>query len=271
MRSTPARVKTDDSVRDLDPAGPGARARPCRSTRLRSSRGSPPSRSRSPLASGLFTPGSTRAGRTLAYWSKPWQIGRRRPQSEMWSGTSRRADRAEEDRVEGLQLLQAAFGDVVAGLRGSASELQSKCSNVEREAVLLREGLEHLDAGGDHFRPMPSPGIAAIRVGSRWPQRTRADTLRRIEPTRGPQPPPCRCLRAAAPGEASALPGGPGWPGRDAWRAARRVPNPRTHQTGVALLQAPERQLALVRAWNRAGRRARLRQRSCGRHGDYVR
>ena len=29
-----------------------------------------------------FTPGKTRAGRTLAYWSKPWQIGRRRPQSE---------------------------------------------------------------------------------------------------------------------------------------------------------------------------------------------
>ena len=42
----------------------------------------------SALASTLFTPGSTRAGRTLAYWSKPWQIGRRRPQSDTWSGTS---------------------------------------------------------------------------------------------------------------------------------------------------------------------------------------
>src|SRR3990172_9286250 len=29
-----------------------------------------------PFASGLVMPGSTRDGRTLAYWSKPWQIGR---------------------------------------------------------------------------------------------------------------------------------------------------------------------------------------------------
>jgi hypothetical protein len=39
------------------------------------------------LARGLFRPGSTRAGRTFAYWSKPWQIGRRSPQSDIWSGT----------------------------------------------------------------------------------------------------------------------------------------------------------------------------------------
>ncbi len=32
-------------------------------------------------------PGSTRAGRTLAYWSKGWQIASRSPQSETWSGT----------------------------------------------------------------------------------------------------------------------------------------------------------------------------------------
>jgi hypothetical protein len=40
-----------------------------------------------PFASGLFTPGSTRVGRTFAYWSKPWQIGMRRPHSDTWSGT----------------------------------------------------------------------------------------------------------------------------------------------------------------------------------------
>ena len=40
------------------------------------------------LKQHLSTPGRTRAGRTFAYWSKPWQIGRRRPQSETWSGTS---------------------------------------------------------------------------------------------------------------------------------------------------------------------------------------
>ena len=41
-----------------------------------------------PRSRGDLMPGSTRAGRTLAYWSKPWQIGRRKPQSETWSGTS---------------------------------------------------------------------------------------------------------------------------------------------------------------------------------------
>jgi hypothetical protein len=36
----------------------------------------------SPVLSGLVIPGSTRAGRTFAYWSKPWQIGRRKPHSD---------------------------------------------------------------------------------------------------------------------------------------------------------------------------------------------
>lgn len=31
---------------------------------------------------GLTMPGSTRAGRTLAYWSNPWQIGSRSPHSD---------------------------------------------------------------------------------------------------------------------------------------------------------------------------------------------
>ena len=33
-------------------------------------------------------PGSTRVGRTLAYWSNGWQIASRSPHSVMWSGTS---------------------------------------------------------------------------------------------------------------------------------------------------------------------------------------
>jgi hypothetical protein len=37
---------------------------------------------------GDAMPGSSRDGRTFAYWSKPWQIGRRRPHSDRWSGTS---------------------------------------------------------------------------------------------------------------------------------------------------------------------------------------
>jgi len=42
----------------------------------------------SPFFNREDIPGRTREGLTLAYWSKPWQIGSRRPQSETWSGTS---------------------------------------------------------------------------------------------------------------------------------------------------------------------------------------
>ncbi len=87
MRSTPARVNTAVSV-------PTSIGRP-RWARPPWPAYSPSEFSRmmtqsiaSAPASGLRTPGSSRVGRTLAYWSKPCAIGRRRPQSEMSSGTS---------------------------------------------------------------------------------------------------------------------------------------------------------------------------------------
>ena len=86
MRSTPTRVKTATSLA-VSIGSP-------RCTRPPTPEYSPSEFSRittqsmsRPLASGLFTPGSTRAGRTLAYWSKPWQIGSLSPQSDTWSGT----------------------------------------------------------------------------------------------------------------------------------------------------------------------------------------
>jgi hypothetical protein len=42
----------------------------------------------SPFFKGEETPGKTLDGRTFAYWSNPWQMGSRRPQREIWSGTS---------------------------------------------------------------------------------------------------------------------------------------------------------------------------------------
>ena len=38
--------------------------------------------------SGLVIPGRRRIGRTLAYWSRPWQIASRNPHRLTWSGTS---------------------------------------------------------------------------------------------------------------------------------------------------------------------------------------
>ena len=45
-------------------------------------------------------PGRMRVGRTLAYWSKPWQIFRRRPHSVMWSGMC--GSPAEPNRIASL-------------------------------------------------------------------------------------------------------------------------------------------------------------------------
>ncbi len=87
MRSTPLRVKVEISI------ATSLSSPVC--TRPPAPEYSPSVFSRTmtqsmalPLSSGDLMPGRTRAGRTLAYWSKPWQIGRRSPQSERWSGTS---------------------------------------------------------------------------------------------------------------------------------------------------------------------------------------
>jgi hypothetical protein len=88
MRATPARVITETSVatssgspRCTRPPTPAYSPSLFSRTITQSS-----SRAVTPRK-GLTIPGRMRAGRTLAYWSKPWQIASRRPQSETWSGT----------------------------------------------------------------------------------------------------------------------------------------------------------------------------------------
>jgi hypothetical protein len=86
MRSTPARVKVDTSSavsigNPLWMRPPAPEYSPSVFSRTMTQSISPASRS------GLVMPGRRREGLTLAYWSKPWQIGRRRPHSETWSGT----------------------------------------------------------------------------------------------------------------------------------------------------------------------------------------
>ena len=88
MRRTPVRVKTETSI-------PTSSGRP-RCARPPTPEYSPSLFSRTMIQSrsfsprprrGLVIPGRMRAGRTLAYWSNPWQIARRSPQRVMWSGT----------------------------------------------------------------------------------------------------------------------------------------------------------------------------------------
>ena len=58
------------------PARPGSRP-------LRANHDDPIKIARSDTREGVLMPGRIFVGRTLAYWSKPWQIGNRKPQREM--------------------------------------------------------------------------------------------------------------------------------------------------------------------------------------------
>ena len=81
MRSTPLRVKTEVSV--ATSSGSPVCTRPPLPEYSPSEFSRMITQSMSlAAASGLVTPGSTRAGRTFAYWSKPWQIGSRKPHSD---------------------------------------------------------------------------------------------------------------------------------------------------------------------------------------------
>ncbi len=82
MRSTPARVMTDTSV--AASIGWPWCTRPPTPAYSPSEFSRTITQSRSPgpqRLSGASMPGRMRVGRTLAYWSKPWQIFRRRPHS----------------------------------------------------------------------------------------------------------------------------------------------------------------------------------------------
>ena len=59
-------------------------------------------------------PGRRRAGRTLAYWSKDWQIARRSPTERDVVGHVGRADRAEIDGVERFGALAQPSAGIIA-------------------------------------------------------------------------------------------------------------------------------------------------------------
>ena len=83
------RVKTDTSVATSSGSPVCTRPPAPEYSPSEFSRTMTQSRSPGPLSRrGVAIPGRMRVGRTLAYWSKPWQIGSRRPQSVTWSGIS---------------------------------------------------------------------------------------------------------------------------------------------------------------------------------------
>ncbi|MNF68949.1 hypothetical protein D3C84_508200 [compost metagenome] len=61
-----------------------------------------------------------------------------------------RAHCTEEDRIEGFQFFQATFGNVVAVFQ-VVIRVPVEVFEIQLEAGLLRQGLQHLDASGNHF------------------------------------------------------------------------------------------------------------------------
>jgi hypothetical protein len=66
-------------------------------------------------------------------------------------GHIRRADGAEENRVECLQLLETAFGDVLAVLLVVRAAPRKLLDVQPESAIALREHFEHFEPRGDHF------------------------------------------------------------------------------------------------------------------------
>jgi hypothetical protein len=101
--------------------------------------------------SGASMPGRMRVGRTLAYWSKPWQIFSRRPHSVTWSGMC--GSPAEPNRMASLpRSASSPSAGIISPCARYQSPPQPKSLELEGEAAAGRgQGLQHLLAGGDHF------------------------------------------------------------------------------------------------------------------------
>jgi len=89
IRSQPVSVNSADWTATSPPRPRAASARPPSPAYSPSlfSRTTTQSSSGPASRSGLGTPGRKRTGRTLAHWSRPWQIASRSPHRLTWSGT----------------------------------------------------------------------------------------------------------------------------------------------------------------------------------------
>ena len=158
MRSTPARVIIETSVatsigRPWWTRPPTPEYSPSVFSRtITQSRSSGPQR-----FSGASMPGRMRVGRTLAYWSKPWQIFRRRPHSVTWSGMC--GSPAEPNRIASLpRSASRPFAGIISPWARNQSPPQPKSSNSKREGA----------AGGERFR---APGGRRERLPCRCRRR----------------------------------------------------------------------------------------------------
>ena len=113
--------------------------------------------------SGLSMPGRMRVGRTLAYWSKPWQIFRRRPHSVMWSGMW--GSPAEPNRMASMgRNASSPLAGIISPWARYQSPPQPKELNSKRKfRCAAATASSTVWPAGTTSLPMPSPGMHAIR------------------------------------------------------------------------------------------------------------
>ena len=112
--------------------------------------------------SGPSMPGKMRVGRTLAYWSKPWQILRRKPHRVMWSGMS--GSPAEPNKIASLLRSgsKPSLG-IISPWARYQSPPQPKFSNSKlKDLLAAASACNTVCPAGITSLPMPSPGMQAI-------------------------------------------------------------------------------------------------------------
>jgi hypothetical protein len=103
-----------------------------------------------------------RVGRTLAYWSNPWQIGSRRPHRLTWSGTSG-APTAPKKIASKRRSRSSPSAGIISPCAFHQSEPQSKVSTSKRRSPsLCSSARSTCRPASTTSGPMPSAGIAAM-------------------------------------------------------------------------------------------------------------
>ncbi len=113
-------------------------------------------------ASGHGTPGSSRTGRRLTYCSNARRIGISSPHSDTWSGTP--GNPTAPSRIASWSRSRSIpSSGIIRPLALNVSHDQSKCRGSTAKPNFAAAASSTASAGGITSRPMPSPGITAMR------------------------------------------------------------------------------------------------------------
>ena len=107
-------------------------------------------------------PASTRTGLRLTYWRNRRRIGMRRPQSDTWSGTPGNPTAPRKIASNPARRSSPSGGIIQPSVR-YVSQLQGNCSQARSIPCRRAAASTTRIPSGTTSRPIPSPGITAIR------------------------------------------------------------------------------------------------------------